>query len=378
MISQDTASALPATEHKARIECMRVLYEQPLSAVLGNLVVAAILCWTLWPVVDPQRLIGWMVMHVLVAVPRTWNLLAFRRASPMAQDSLRWMRLYSITLLATVSVWGLGVLVVMPASSLAHQCMVLLFVAGMMGSVVWSFAANFALALTSIYVLLVPVTVWMVVQGGREWVPLVILFVMALISVRRGLRAYSEVMVSRIRLAHELEHARQQADRMAMTDELTQINNRRAFLQRAEQMACFAQRQGTELCVIMFDIDHFKLINDTHGHAMGDEVLRRTGALLQRSCRSSDVAGRLGGEEFALALPDSSLHDAHRIALALKAGLENLACDTVDGVRLNIAASFGLARVSACAYDLLATLNQADKALYAAKRAGRNQVVVAE
>jgi diguanylate cyclase (GGDEF)-like protein len=124
----------------------------------------------------------------------------------------------------------------------------------------------------------------------------------------------------------------------------------------------------------MLDMDHFKAINDTYGHQAGDQVLRQVGGVISASFRQADVYGRLGGEEFAVLLPNTTLETAQGIAEQLITAIAGLAAEPVQG----LTASLGVATTRSPDQDLHSLMNSADKALYRAKAMGRNQVVVAE
>lgn len=124
----------------------------------------------------------------------------------------------------------------------------------------------------------------------------------------------------------------------------------------------------------MLDMDHFKHINDTYGHQVGDQVLRQMGAVISSSFRATDIHGRLGGEEFAVLLPDTSIEAAVKIAEQLVQTIAGLVIEPVHC----ITASLGVASTDAGNKDLHSLMNNADKALYRAKALGRNQVAVAQ
>ena len=123
----------------------------------------------------------------------------------------------------------------------------------------------------------------------------------------------------------------------------------------------------------MVDIDHFKRVNDTHGHGVGDRVLKAVGRLLRQRLRTSDVAGRVGGEEFAIGLPDSGLKSALAVFDELRVQLSRLRFH-VDAGELSVTISGGVTLV-APGESIDAALARADAALYEAKRAGRNRVI---
>ncbi|WP_424681120.1 diguanylate cyclase [Frateuria sp. YIM B11624] len=161
--------------------------------------------------------------------------------------------------------------------------------------------------------------------------------------------------------------------RMAQCDSLTGIYNRKHFMNESEYSLRYAQRTARGACLVLIDLDHFKLINDTHGHATGDQVLRRAVAACQEFMRSTDVFGRLGGEEFGVLLPECGLDSGIERAEAIRRGIARLSEQADPGIP--VSASFGVACTGESGYDLRQLLVDADQALYRAKRAGRNCVV---
>jgi diguanylate cyclase (GGDEF)-like protein len=160
--------------------------------------------------------------------------------------------------------------------------------------------------------------------------------------------------------------------RQAVTDPLTGLRNRRGFLAESATALARCARAGQEVAVVMIDLDRFKSINDVHGHAAGDAVLRATAEAVAAGLRAGDLPGRLGGEEFALLLPDADLDAAAATAERLRTAL-TAAVQHPGGAR--VTASFGVARVGEEGLD--AALAAADAALYRAKQGGRDRVVVA-
>jgi diguanylate cyclase (GGDEF)-like protein len=163
---------------------------------------------------------------------------------------------------------------------------------------------------------------------------------------------------------------------LAAIDFLTAIYNRRHFEELATAEFARAQRYMRPLSVLMIDIDHFKEINDRFGHAAGDSVLQRVAVLCSVEKRESDVLARMGGEEFAILLPETTRNAAAQAAERLR----NLISDsgpTAFGQKVDITVSIGVASYSASMSGIHALLRKADQALYAAKNSGRNKVKVA-
>lgn len=160
---------------------------------------------------------------------------------------------------------------------------------------------------------------------------------------------------------------------LAMTDSLTQIPNRRALMDYAEH--AIARRSGLPLALLMIDVDHFKLINDTHGHQTGDEVLCKLAALLEGRLRGQDLLGRYGGEEFCVIAPDTDSRGALVLAESLRKIIASASFAATSG-ELSVSVSIGISNCPSTARRALKDmLAEADAALYDAKQTGRNKVV---
>jgi diguanylate cyclase (GGDEF)-like protein len=178
-------------------------------------------------------------------------------------------------------------------------------------------------------------------------------------------------------LRHEIRERRvlqAQLQRQVQTDYLTGLASRRHFMQQAQGEVARAQRYGTELSLCMLDLDHFKAINDRHGHQTGDLVLQHLGELCRQSLREIDLAARLGGEEFVILLPETDLQRARQVAERLRVSLEQSTLFSEAGVPFACTTSIGVVTLSRQDDNLDSLLARADHALYAAKEAGRNRV----
>jgi two-component system cell cycle response regulator len=181
--------------------------------------------------------------------------------------------------------------------------------------------------------------------------------------------------VLHLRIQKALEHARTR--RLASTDGLTGVYNQRTFQERLSQEIARADRYSRPLSVLMIDVDHFKVYNDTYGHPQGDIVLQDLARLLQEMSRTSDTVARYGGEEFAIILPETDSVGAQKISQRLCEQVERYPFpgqELMPGGTLTI--SIGVATY-ASASSKEALLQAADTALYTAKREGRNRVCVA-
>lgn len=161
---------------------------------------------------------------------------------------------------------------------------------------------------------------------------------------------------------------------LADHDPLTQVFNAGAYYRACDQLIHASQRANQPFAVLFIDLDHFKSINDTHGHAVGDDVLRAVAKTLNDAIRRSDVLGRIGGEEFSVFLPNTDVKGAQNLAETLRLAIERADIQT-NGVNVRITSSIGVASRAVGQQESIQTIQQhADVAMYEAKRAGRNRV----
>jgi two-component system cell cycle response regulator len=165
--------------------------------------------------------------------------------------------------------------------------------------------------------------------------------------------------------------------RLARLDELTGLCNRRYLLERLTQEILRAKRYGPPLCLMMLDLDHFKSINDTYGHLIGDQVLAGVARLLTDTIRATDIAGRYGGEEFCLILTETSLDGGRLLAERLRQCIAATTFSADDGTTLHVTCSIGMAQYTPEHTEPKTLLALADQALYKAKASGRNRVILA-
>lgn len=184
----------------------------------------------------------------------------------------------------------------------------------------------------------------------------------------------SRVALQRLELQQRVMQAQQaELERLARIDPLTGLLNRRSFFSEAARELEQVSSTGQPAAMILFDLDRFKVVNDTWGHAAGDAVLIALAELLREQRREHDVVGRLGGEEFALVIPGADIAGGRRAAERLRAELAALAVPH-DGATISITASFGVAELLATDARPDAAVRRADAAMFVAKRLGRDRV----
>lgn len=169
----------------------------------------------------------------------------------------------------------------------------------------------------------------------------------------------------------EMEQQNKKLHVLATRDPLTDCFNRRAFNEQFQSALDIAKQNNSAIACFMTDIDHFKLVNDTHGHAAGDEIIKLVAKVLNDNVRKEDVVGRYGGEEFCVMLPGIDAAAAHRIAERCRFQIESQAYNDIS-----VTNSFGISSIEFGSSDPEALINEADEALYRSKEGGRNRVTV--
>lgn len=181
-----------------------------------------------------------------------------------------------------------------------------------------------------------------------------------------------DVTLVRVHNLVALRRARLALRQQAMVDELTGVFNRRYMMEQLRSQLSQAQRYGRKLSFCLCDIDHFKLVNDTHGHRAGDHALEIFARMLRGRLRSADIVGRFGGDEFCVILPETSVSEARIAIEGVRGCIQEAEIPVPDGSTCRITGSFGIAEIGPGTADVNALVSKADEALYRAKAQGRN------
>lgn len=223
----------------------------------------------------------------------------------------------------------------------------------------------------------------------NQWIPLVFkapinwtlvwqivgfvtLFIMAILYKHLRLRRLNKRLSQSEK---ELRQAHERLRELAHRDPLTKLYNRRYFEEAAERMMALSLRHQEPLCVLMLDIDDFKVVNDTYGHAAGDSVLVDIAQRINYNLRKSDIIARYGGEEFIFLLPDTSLEGAATFAEKIRGMIETSSISIAEGKIISVTVSIGVASLKTKTLMMDELFKKADEALYIAKKSGKNNVV---
>ncbi len=357
---------------QVRNDRLQLLFRQSFFSVFGSALAAVMLSWICWERLEQSMILWWLGLLGASTTLRLIMLVTYFRVPESVRTPERWETTYWVTLVLSAGIWGSGALALMQAGDMLIQTLVLLFTVGMSVSAVSCYSAYRSMTLVSIALVLLPCSIWLLFQPQTAQQGMAVASLIFAGFVASATRKLGRAMERAFRLSREMEHAHRIAAHAAQTDELTGLQNRRAFFHRAEGVYETCKQAHLPLCALMLDIDHFKRINDGHGHQAGDDVLRQIGRVIRQSVRDADVSGRLGGEEFALLLANTPIDVARVIAERLRSAIADITCLHDEGVT----ASLGIAELNHLDQDLHGLLALADKALFRAKASGRNQTAV--
>ncbi len=355
---------------KARADKLRLLYHQSFPAVFISMANALLLSTILSPHFDQLLIVRWLGAILSLSLVRLSLFLGYRRVENESTSFLFWEKPYFGLLVLSSLVWGIGCVWMMSTASFLHQTVIYCFLIGMAGGAMSVYSAVQRLALTIVAALVLPAIIWLMLQGDLTSVLLGVGGTLFLLSAIRATKILAEALHRSFLLNHQLLEAKQRAEHLARTDFLTGLHNRGYFNELAAAQTAFCQRHSYPVSLIVLDVDNFKKINDSQGHYAGDLALQHLATILRRYIRSSDVCGRIGGEEFAILLPNADLADAKLTAERIRSSIENNLVETEDS-EFNITVSLGIATGD---IDVETLLRSADKAMYHAKEAGRNQI----
>lgn len=325
----------------------------------------------LWPVQDHTALLTWLTVLIITALGRIYLFMRYWHVAPQGQDVMAWEKPYFITLTLTALAWGLGSLFVMPVDSKVHQAIIYCVLIGFCGGAVSYYSAHRLMTLVTIAIILFPSTLWFLLSGDQLMVGLAILALVFFLSAIRATKGISSAVHQNYLMTHELEISKENAEKLARIDELTKLYNRRAFYENGKMLVSYCQRHNEIISVIVMDIDNFKNVNDSFGHAAGDAVLEHISMLLRQKFRKSDVSARIGGEEFGILLPTASPETSEKLAEELRLKIEETSI-IFNEDNIKVTASLG---VTSGDSDIDTLVKHADIAMYRAKESGRNSVV---
>lgn len=322
----------------------------------------------LWPYVDHALLAGWLALLVISSVVRQRLAAAYFAAGDARFESVRWEHIFAGSMALVSLIWGIGAWFFVRDDNALVDVYTYIFLIGLSGGTAAQYASQGSVTVVAILFILGPATVSMLNVGDALHYCMALSGMMYVVALYRS----SEMLAAATRRALELT---QQLEDMARVDALSGIANRRALNEEGVRIAAHAVRTGRRCAVLMLDVDHFKRINDSLGHSAGDAVITALGGLLSRMVRADEVVGRIGGEEFAIVLPDADEPQVMALARRVLDAVRELKI-VYEGVAIPVTVSIGVSINVPGDDTFQSLLDHADQALYDAKRGGRDRVAI--
>jgi diguanylate cyclase (GGDEF)-like protein len=348
-----------------------IVYQRRARALFSHLPVAVLPIVVGWSVPWNLPCVGLLLAYTAVGLVSTRRYNASARSEAQARSAARWLY---VNLAALGFIYN-TIFMNLARHDVPHAMDYLLLLTSLFcagGAATYQYLRG--LAIVFIVSATVPQIGYYLLAGG-EGVTTALLLVVFIVFMSNTSLSLHRDAVERLSLIRQLQEAKDQAENLARTDALSGLLNRRALIEMGAGLVAGALRHEQPLSVVMLDIDRFKAINDHHGHAAGDAAIVAVAQAMGDAKRSSDVAGRLGGEEFLVVLPNTPSAAAGLFAERLRNAIRN---HTVEhgGQRINLTVSLGVAQLGAHDAGLADVMQRADRALYEAKDAGRDRSVV--
>ncbi len=362
-------------DESVQADKLQLLYRQSFPATFFSLIAAFLYVSIVWSQVNKEYLSIWLGATIVASLLRVFLFLSYRKKNPQGNNVIEWEKPYFITLMLSSFIWGIGTVILSYKIPFLYQVITYFLLIGMAGSALTVYSAIRYISVLTVTIILLPMTLWFLFLGSNTAIMMGIAGVVFMGAAFRATRVLADSLHYSYMLTHALSRANEEAEKLASTDMLTGINNRRAFTTLSDIQVDYCKRHENPVTAIILDVDHFKKINDKYGHAAGDAALKHLSEILQNLTRSSDVIGRIGGEEFAILLTNTAMDEAKVVAEKLRNWIADHPVHLTEDY-FSMTVSIGVA--SNDSYNLEQLLNIADKAMYKAKEAGRNQVMCSE
>ena len=360
-----------------RSEQIRIVYAAVPSSLATLLIASSILSATLWDVVDQRAILAWFVLTNLLSLHRMYMYRRFRRLETGAVVDYAWHRRAIVASLASGITWGIGGFLLFAEHSQAHQVFLAIVIAGMCAGAITTLSAILPAARGFVVFAVAPLVIKFNLAHNEFSLAVTLMSILFVAMILESARRLNQTIVESLEVRHQRELAEQTIRRQAEFDELTDLPNRRLLLANLRQEMAKAERHARFGAVFFIDLDRFKAVNDSLGHAVGDELLVKVAEKISERLRKEDTVGRLGGDEFLVLLPEVGNNEqaAGDHAARIANEIRELFVEPffVQGHEIHITISIGIALfpASVTPEDLL---KYADVAMYRAKAEGRDAV----
>jgi len=360
------------------LERLALYYDSLIPSLSATVLNALLLAFVLRESAQPEVLIGWLLATLSVAAVRMLDWSRFRRYRHSVLIGRHWYRRVLLGTVASGLCWGAAGLLLFSPDELFEQGILTFVIAGMSAGSIASLTTFLAPSLAFIALTVLPFAARLLAEGSTGALQMGIMAILFTLFMSVLARRIHHTVVRGLQMTHLRQRAEQTISRQAYFDALTQLPNRRLLKDRLIQARSRARRADTRVGLLFLDLDHFKRINDSLGHTVGDQLLILVAQRLLRVLRIEDTAARLGGDEFIILLTDLRGTDTE-VAQAVNATAERLreslsAAFLVGETEVHISASIGVSLLQEDTEDVDDLLKHADTAMYSAKDDGRNSV----
>jgi diguanylate cyclase (GGDEF)-like protein len=360
-----------------RSEQIRILFAAIPSSLFAILVCSSVLAIAQWQVIDQRTIIGWFTMINLLSLLRYYMFRKFERQQPGQLVDNIWAQRAIITSLASGAAWGAGGFLLFAEQSPVHQVFLVFVISGICAGAITTLSAITMAVRGFVILAVVPMVIKFNLIGGEFSLALTIMSILFVVMILVSSQRLHQIIRQSLEFRYQRELAEQTIHYQAQYDDLTDLPNRRRFLSTLGQEMAKADRHHRYGAVFFIDLDRFKAVNDSLGHAVGDELLIEVAHKIGERLRQEDTVARLGGDEFVVLLPevgnDPESAGSHASIIAEEMRKLFSSPFIIQGHEIHLTISIGIALFpsNVSAEDLL---KFADVAMYRVKSEGRDGV----
>lgn len=355
---------------------IEVLVQQTPRAMIAMLIVSSAYFMIFITFIPIAILIIWFFFQTILAIFRLYNIKMFEKCLRQKNEieTQKQQTLFVRLNLFQAFMWTLSSVLVVIYAPQPFELVSLVMSIGIITAAALSMSTLYRAYMVFFFAMITPQVIIMLYYGEPQHIGLVgltFIFVPAIILLSK---AIYNGHLSNIKANVALEESVKELHKLSMVDTLTNIYNRRYFFKVSENLISIAQREQKKVALMMIDIDYFKNINDTYGHDAGDFILINVVKEIEKMMRKSDVFARVGGEEFAILLHDTSINGASVIAEKIRTTIENTVF-RYNSIKIELTLCIGITALNEQNNTIESLYKEADKQLYIAKDNGRNRVV---
>ncbi len=376
-IPMDNQAMKDGGQSSILLEQVRLVFASVPFSAMSIPIVGCILGVLLWDTVDHAIIVGWLSAIFLVSLFRGWQYWRFQTARPKPEETKRWHREALLGAALSGLSWGASGVLLFAPDSMPDQLFLTFVLVGVIATAVTTLSALFPAILFFLLVSILPITWSFFSMGTNLGMVLAGLFLFFMFLMLKTAYRLNTILTETLTMRHDKVMAEATIHHQALYDELTDLPNRRMLFDQLGQEVARSFRHGYLGAILFLDLDNFKNVNDSLGHALGDKLLKEVAQRLSHRLRKEDIAARLGGDEFVILLSeigkDSSQASVRAQRVASEIQQLFLEPFRIDGHTLYVSASIGIVLFPLDESEPGDLLQRADVAMYRAKEDGRDR-----